>query len=190
MYILKTIYIKIREWIHCGPCPSVVVLTGLISVCTRLNVIVMYTWNTSESSWIWIWMAYRIRLKITQNLRILTFFRLRFFETCAAMQSVFTCLAVTNINWWNCPWKVDSTFLFLPLLGQEKQSNVKLKPSIHKYPTPSIWPKYHLWMPILKRTGLCIQVLVAICILVTFYAFNVIDSNKHNLWHTFTRTYS
>ena len=89
----------------------------------------------------------------------LDFFRLRFFETSAAMQSVFTRFAVTNINWWNCPWKVDSTFLFLPLLGQEKQSNVKLKPSIHKYPTPSIWPKYHLWMPILKRTGLCIQVL-------------------------------
>ena len=43
MYILKTIYIKIRECAHCGLYPRFMVLTGLISVRISLNVIVIYT---------------------------------------------------------------------------------------------------------------------------------------------------
>ena len=50
------------------------VLIGLISVRISLNATVMYTWNTSECSLISIWMVYRICLKITQTVRIMTFF--------------------------------------------------------------------------------------------------------------------
>ena len=39
------------------------------------------------------------------------------------------------------------------------KSNVKLKLSIHKYPTPPVWLKYHLWMPMLKSNGIYIQAL-------------------------------
>ena len=39
------------------------------------------------------------------------------------------------------------------------KSNVTLNPSLHKYPTPPVGPKYHLQMPILKRNGIWIQVL-------------------------------
>ena len=48
MYILKIIYINNREYAHCGRYPNFMDLTGLVSVCTSLNVIVMYTWNTAE----------------------------------------------------------------------------------------------------------------------------------------------
>ena len=49
----------------------------------------------------------------------------------------------------------------LHFLGPEKQSNqnVKLNTSIKKYPTPPVSHKYHLWMPILERNGVCIYIL-------------------------------
>ena len=40
MYILKIIYIKIREYAHCGVYLRFIALTGLISVRINLNVIV------------------------------------------------------------------------------------------------------------------------------------------------------
>ena len=98
IYILKTIYDKIRECAHCGLYPHFMVLTGLISVRITLNVIVMYTWNSAESSRVRISKAYCTILKISQNIKMLHFFRVRFFETCAAMQWVFTRVAVTKIN--------------------------------------------------------------------------------------------
>ena len=48
MYILKIIYINNRESVHCGFYPHFMDLTGLVSVRTSLNFIVMYTWNTAE----------------------------------------------------------------------------------------------------------------------------------------------
>ena len=69
------------------------VLTGLTSVCIGLNGIVMYTWNTAESS--------RLGFeRLTQNIyKNLDFSRMGFFETCAAVQSFFIRFAETNINW-------------------------------------------------------------------------------------------
>ena len=95
MYILKMFCIKIRDWecAHCGLYPRFLVLTGLFSVHISLNVIVKYTWNAVESSRIRIWKAYCTRFEIIKYVRILTVF-----ETCAAMQSVFTCFPVMNIN--------------------------------------------------------------------------------------------
>ena len=98
MYILKIFYVKIRKCANCGLYPSFMVLTGLISGRISLNASVMYTWNTTESTRIRIWKANCTCFKITQNVRILTFFRMRFFETCTTMQSVFTCFAVTIIH--------------------------------------------------------------------------------------------
>ena len=51
-----------------------------------------------ESSRISIWNSYRTRLKFTQNLKNYDFFHMRLFETCADIQLVFTCFAVTNTN--------------------------------------------------------------------------------------------
>ena len=60
-------------------------------------------------------------------------------------------------------WTDDGPWLYYKLTNEPKgsgeltiKSNVKLKPSIHKYPTPPVWPKYHLWMLILKQNGICI----------------------------------
>ena len=73
-YILKIIYIKIRECAHYGLYPRFMFLTGLMSVRISLNVIVMHTWNIAESSRIGIWKAYFSCLKITQDVRNFTFF--------------------------------------------------------------------------------------------------------------------
>ena len=64
---------------------------------------------------------------------------MRFCETCAAVQSVITCFAVTNNNnesvyeTWILSIYVYSTFAWA---RETIKSNVKLKPSINKYPTP------------------------------------------------------
>ena len=86
-----------------------------------------------------------------------------FCKTCAALQSVSTCVAVLNINEWNCPWKVNFTFLLLFYLCLDQRNNqirckTKTKPSISKYPTTPVWHKYHLWMRALKRNGMSINI--------------------------------
>ena len=48
MYILKIIYINNKECAHYGLYSHFMDLTGLVSVCTNLNFIVMYTWNIAE----------------------------------------------------------------------------------------------------------------------------------------------
>ena len=70
-----------------------------------------------------------------------------FGETCATMQSVFTCYAVpdktngTVIETWILPFYFYSTF---PWARETIKSNVKLNTSIKKYPTRPVSPKYHL----------------------------------------------
>ena len=100
------------------------------------------------------------------------------------MQSVFTCYAVpdktngTVTETWILPFYFYSTF---PWARETIKSNVKLNASIKKYPTPLI--KSHLnttresryW----SETAFAFTYYVATCILVIFYSFNVIDSNKH-----------
>ena len=85
-----------------------------------------------------------------------------FGETCATMQSVFTCYAVpdktngTVIETWILPFSFYST---LPCAREKLKSNVKLNTSIKKYPTTPVSPKYHLCKPILERNGVCIHIL-------------------------------
>ena len=74
------------------------VLTGLISVRISLNVIVMYTWNNAGILPNQDLKGLLYLFKIFSECKNLNCFRMRFFETCADMQSVFTCFAVTNIN--------------------------------------------------------------------------------------------
>ena len=70
-----------------------------------------------------------------------------FGETCATMQSVFTCYAVpdktngTVIETWILPFYFCSTF---PWARETIESNVKLNTSIKKYPTLPVSHKYHL----------------------------------------------
>ena len=67
-------------------------------------------------------------------------FPMRFCEACATVQSVITCFAVTNKNnesvyeTWILPIYFYSTFAWA---RETFKSNVKLKPSINKYPIPS-----------------------------------------------------
>ena len=64
---------------------------------------------------------------------------MRFCETCADVQSVITCFAVTNKNdesvyeTWILSIYVYSIFAWA---RETIKSNVKLKPSINNYPTP------------------------------------------------------
>ena len=85
MYILKIIYINNREYAHYGLYPYFMDLTGLVSVRTSLNVIVMFTWNTVEILPNWDLKDLLISFKFTQNVRILTFFVWGFSKSCAAM---------------------------------------------------------------------------------------------------------
>ena len=70
-----------------------------------------------------------------------------FGETCATMQSVFTCYALpdktngTVIETWILNFYFYSTF---PLARETIKSNVTLNTSIKKYLTPPVSPKYHL----------------------------------------------
>ena len=70
-----------------------------------------------------------------------------FGETCATMQSVFTCYAMpdktngTVIETWILPLYFYSSF---PWDRETIKSNVKLTTSIKKYPIPPVSPKYHL----------------------------------------------
>ena len=117
-----------------------------------------------------------------------------FGETCATMQSVFTCYTVSDktngtiIETWILPFYFYST---CPWLRETIKSNVKLNTSIKKYPTSPVSPKYHLCMSILERMAFAFIYYVATCILVILYSFNVIGSNKH-IFNTFicNRTYS
>ena len=64
-----------------------------------------------------------------------------FGETCATMQSVFTCYAVldktngTVTETWILPFYFYSTF---PWVRETIKTNVKLNKSIKKYPTPRL----------------------------------------------------
>ena len=72
---------------------------------------------------------------------------MNFGETCATMQSVFTCYAEpdktngTVIETWILPFYFYSTF---PWARETIKSNVKLNTSLNKYPIPPVSPKYHL----------------------------------------------
>ena len=133
-------------------------LWSLFSVHISLNVIVKYTWNTMESSRIRIWKAYCTRFEITQNVRILTVF----WNLCRYAISVYMYMFCCNehklmkLSMKNGFYFSTSTFVWA---RETIKSNVKLKPSIHKYPTSPVWHKYHLWMLILKRNDIFIQVL-------------------------------
>ena len=74
MYILKIIDMNNREFAHCGLYPHFMHLTGLVSVRTSLNFIVMYTWNTTEILPNWDLKGLLICFKFTQNVTILTLF--------------------------------------------------------------------------------------------------------------------
>ena len=70
-----------------------------------------------------------------------------FGETCATMQSVFTCYAVpdktngTVTEMWILPVYFYSTF---PCGGETIKTNVKLNTSIKEHPTLPVSHKYHL----------------------------------------------
>ena len=139
-------------------------LTGLISVHISLNVIVMYTWNNAG-------------ILPNQDLKSLLY-----------LFKIYSECKVNRLSWlfsyeffWNVCWYAISVYLLccnehkLMKLSMKSgfylssstsawttetiKSIVKLKSSIHKYPTTPVWYKYHLWMPILKRHGIGIQVL-------------------------------
>ena len=74
MYILKISYINDRVCVHYGLFPHFKDLTGLVSVRTSLNFIVMYTLNTAEILPNWDLKGLLIFFKFTQNVRLLTFF--------------------------------------------------------------------------------------------------------------------
>ena len=94
VYFEDNLYLN-SERTHWVPYLQLMVLKGLVSVSIRLSFFVMYTWTTvgffpSRDLKV---LVYLFEI-YTQN--IIFFFPMRFCETCATMQSVFTCYAVPN----------------------------------------------------------------------------------------------
>ena len=130
-------------------------LKGLVSVCISLNFFAVYTWTTTRFLPNGICCAC---LKFTQNVIILFWFSNEFWWNLC--QYYVTCYSVSDktnetvIEMWILPFYFYSTF---PWARETIKSNVKLNTSIKKYPTSPVSPKYHLWMPVLERNGVCIH---------------------------------
>ena len=94
-YSLKKIDNRNRTCFQRLPYPFCIDFKGLGSFWISLIFMAIYTWKATAPLQIEVWRFYCPCWKYTQHVRIF-YFRMRFYETFATMQSMFTWSAVTN----------------------------------------------------------------------------------------------
>ena len=133
-------------------------LMGLVSVSISLNFFVMYTWTT---------VGFLPRLSVPvwnlySKYNHLIFFLWGFVKLVPLCNQ---CLHVMlyQMKLIKLPLKLGfylSTLFYLCLDRRNNQIPFKTKPKHEEVsPPPPVWPKCHLWMPILKPNGVCIHIL-------------------------------